>query len=141
MKNEVKKRSRKDDVEVENISDSEKISLSDTQMRVIEAILARRSVFFTGAAGILSHQPVSVSVFFSAANHAKSDIQTNMMHAVVIFTPNNTPTPASLLFSSLRTATSRDGKELRAARSARHHGESRSLRQDRLHCTHWCRSV
>ena len=66
MKNEVKKRSRKDDVEVEDISDSEKISLSDTQMRVIEAILARRSVFFTGAAGVLSHHFIS----FSAVNHA-----------------------------------------------------------------------
>ena len=72
MKNEVKKRSRKDDVEIENISESEKISLSETQMRVIEAILARRSVFFTGAAGVLSHQSVSAS--FSAANYAKSDL-------------------------------------------------------------------
>ena len=33
------------------IPEEDKISLSDSQMTVLEAILARKSVFFTGAAG------------------------------------------------------------------------------------------
>jgi hypothetical protein len=68
MNHEVKKRSRNDDLDSENISDSEKISLSDTQMRVIEAILARRSVFFTGAAGVVPHHSITITI--AAVNHA-----------------------------------------------------------------------
>jgi phosphate starvation-inducible protein PhoH len=35
----------------EKIDELENLSLSDSQMRVLEAILERKSVFFTGAAG------------------------------------------------------------------------------------------
>ena len=47
------KRARAEKIEVEQpeIPEAEKISLSDSQMTVLEAILARKSVFFTGAAG------------------------------------------------------------------------------------------
>ena len=47
------KRARAEKIEIEQpeIPEDEKISLSDSQMTVLEAVLARKSVFFTGAAG------------------------------------------------------------------------------------------
>lgn len=44
-------RAEKTEIEQPEIPEAEKISLSDSQMTVLEAILARKSVFFTGAAG------------------------------------------------------------------------------------------